>query len=122
MQAGREEEVKRLRTQISKLRHMLFESHAVLKQLSEQDAVLKAEVSRLEAVRACAETLNLEYLRNVVVKFLELVYSDAEMTEQQALVRVIQTALHFTADERERVNRAFEQQDNGWWGNLSILS
>mmetsp|Transcript_33347 Transcript_33347/g.78317 ORF Transcript_33347/g.78317 Transcript_33347/m.78317 type:complete len:185 (+) Transcript_33347:1823-2377(+) len=113
MQGRREEEVGRLRAQISKLRGMLFESHAVLKQLSEQDSALKTELASLEAVRTCAQTLNLEYLRNVLVKYLELVYTDAELSEQAALVRVIQTALHFTQSERERVDRAIEAQDSG---------
>jgi len=122
MQGRREEEVGRLRAQISKLRGMLFESHAVLKQLSEQDSALKTELASLEAVRTCAQTLNLEYLRNVLVKYLELVYTDAELSEQAALVRVIQTALHFTQSERERVDRAIEAQDSGWWGKSMSLS
>lgn len=124
MQAQRDEEHTRLRGQVTKLRRMLLESHAMLKRLNEQDGALKAEVARLNSVRACAETLNIEYLKNVMVKFLEIVFIDSEATEITALVRVIETALHFTADERERVNRAMEQGDSGmptWWAKSFML-
>jgi hypothetical protein len=140
--------------------------------LAEQDALLKAEMKRLEAVRACAETLNVEYLRNLVVKLVELVFADSEAQEmvragvlpdfwllksalpswdcalispvaeeavgsaaacvrahscppararaprQVALVRAIQTALHCTSDERERVERCIRAQEGGWWGAI----
>lgn len=73
-QAKRDEEVGRLRAQLSSLREMLRESHKVLKHLMRQEGNLKEELEQARRNNERADSLNVEYLKNVVVAFLTKVY------------------------------------------------
>lgn len=120
LQAAREEECGKLKAQVTKLRKALVESHAVLRRLTTQDQALKSELASLDELRHSAEIVNLEYLRNVMVRFLHTVYSkESDSAEQQvSLVRVIETALHFTAAERQAVEQLVQEHvsgGSGWW-------
>jgi len=121
-QAHREEEVARLRGNVSKMRRTLMESHAMLQKLHRERSELKRELAHLQSVRDCAENLHVEYLKNVTIKYLELVYTEAEVREQAALVRVIGTALHFTQDERRRVEEVLEAYESSWGITSGISS
>ena len=101
-QAKRDEEVAALRQQMRSLREMLKESHKVLKHLMRQEQLLKDELAQTRRAAKLSETLNVEYLKNIVVAFLTKVYGDASDEEHIKLARVLQTVLQFTPAESAR--------------------
>ena len=59
--------------------------------------VLKEEIRRQERNQQRAEAANLEYLKNVTLKFIE------STSEQQSLIPVMGMLLHFSPEELRRV-------------------
>ena len=113
-QAKRDEEVGKLRGQLTSLREMLKESHKVLKHLMRQEALLKDELKDTQRKNARSDNLNVEYLKNVVVAFLVKVYGDAEDEEHIKLARVLETILHFTPEDSRVVNHKIEYYSSSW--------
>ena len=69
---------------------ILHETEATNARLADQSGVLKAEIRRLEANQERKENIhNLEYLKNVIFKFVTL----APGTERQGLIPVLETML-----------------------------
>jgi hypothetical protein len=66
--------------------------------------VLKEEIRRQERNTTRADTSNLEYLKNVVLKYIE------KQQEQEQLVPVLSMLLHFSPDELHRAQVAIQQQ------------
>ena len=118
-QAKRDEEVSRLRTQLKNLREMLRESHKVLKHLMQQEQLLKEELKSTRRSNELADTLNIEYLKNVVYAFLLKVYGDADNEEHIKLARVLETILHFSPEESSRLRANIEHYESSWWHTTS---
>ena len=100
-QAGRDKEVTVLRKQKATMMRQLHEKDELLKHCAAQEALLKDEVEKAAASRV-RSTVNVEYLHNIMVKFLELEAED----EHESLVPVITTILAFSPEEIARVAAA----------------
>ena len=120
-QAKRDEEVAALRQQMRSLREMLKESHKVLKHLMRQEQLLKDELAQTRRAAKLSETLNVEYLKNIVVSFLVKVYGDADDDEHVKLARVLQTVLQFTPAESARVDEKIDAYLSSWWHRTADL-
>ena len=120
-QAKRDEEVGRLRGQLKSLRDMLKESHKVLKHLMRQEQLLKEELHETRRTNERADTLNVDYLKNVLVAFLTKVYGDADDEEHIKLARVLQTILHFSPEDTALVNEKIEYYETSWWHRTANL-
>ncbi|XP_062521388.1 GRIP and coiled-coil domain-containing protein 2-like isoform X1 [Corticium candelabrum] len=103
--------------QVEHLTGVLRETEATSMRLSEQAKVLKEEIRRLERNRARDEGVNnLEYLKNVVLKFVQSTGS-----EQEHLITVMSTLLKLSPEEKMLINEAVKgddsqttQQGSGW--------
>ena len=93
---------------------MLKESHKVLKHLMRQEQLLKDELAQTRRAAKLSETLNVEYLKNIVVSFLVKVYGDADDDEHVKLARVLQTVLQFTPAESARVDEKIDAYLSSW--------
>uniref|UniRef100_A0A4W4H9Q6 RanBD1 domain-containing protein n=1 Tax=Electrophorus electricus TaxID=8005 RepID=A0A4W4H9Q6_ELEEL len=93
----------RLSTATRSLEHMnslLHESEATNAVLMEQISVLKSELRRLERNQEREKSVaNLEYLKNVVLRFMLLPAG----SEKQALLPVIHTLLQLSPDEKSKL-------------------
>ena len=69
---------------------ILHETEATNARLADQSGLLKAEIRRLEANQDRKDNIhNLEYLKNIIYKFVTL----APGTERQGLIPVLETML-----------------------------
>ena len=69
---------------------MLHETEATNARLEDQSGLLKAEIRRLEANQDRKDNIhNLEYLKNIIFKFVTL----QPGTERQGLIPVLETML-----------------------------
>ncbi|XP_028392535.1 GRIP and coiled-coil domain-containing protein 1-like [Dendronephthya gigantea] len=106
-QAYCEAEFVMLKKQRRELEESLQEVLIREEQASEQVDVLKKEIRKLE--RNCSrENANLEYLKNVILRYL-LTESDSV---RQQMVAAISTILEFSPQEISHVKQATK----GWWG------
>ncbi|CAG8561778.1 5236_t:CDS:10, partial [Diversispora eburnea] len=79
-----------------KLQHMaemLNESEVHVQRLMEQEKILKEEIRKLDRLEK-RQDLNIEYLKNVVLKFFE-----TDSTEREHLIPVISTVLQLSPEE-----------------------
>jgi len=76
-----------------------------------QEDVLKNEIRELQRSinRGGA---NLEYLKNIVIKFAE------NSEEKEKLLPVIATILQFTPEESKRILEKWATTNSGFWGNV----
>jgi septal ring factor EnvC (AmiA/AmiB activator) len=94
--------------QIEHLTGVLHETEANSLRLTEQAKVLKDEIRRLERNQARDEGLsNLEYLKNVVLKFLQ-----TKGSEQEHLIPVMTTLLKLSPQEIQMVTQAVKGDDS----------
>ena len=120
-QAKRDEEVTRLRGQLKSLREMLKESHRVLKHLMRQEQLLKDELAETRRSNERSDSLNVDYLKNVLVAYLCKVYGDADDEEHIKLARVLQTILRFSPDEARSVDEKIAYYEASWWHRTANL-
>lgn len=86
--------------QIEHLTVLLNESEATVLRLTEQASVLKGEIRRLERNQERENAIsNMEYLKNIVYKFLTLKGGN----ERTQLVPVLTTMLKFSPEEKEQL-------------------
>lgn len=78
---------------------LLNESESNVDRLAEQTKVLKEEIRRSQR-NDKRETVNLEYLKNVVIKFLQF------REEREQLLPVVATILQFSPEELRALKRA----------------
>jgi len=88
--------------QIAHLAELLTDSESMIDRLQEQSQVLKGEIRRQENLVARADGANLEYLKNVVLKFITAV------DEREQLIPVFGMLLHFTQDELKDATKKFK--------------
>jgi chromosome segregation ATPase len=107
--------------QIAHLSELLADSENSVARLEEQSKILKLEIRRQEASVERANGTNLEYLKNVSLKFI------STEAEREQLIPVLGTLLKFTKEElanatkqyRLGVARVLQNATAGgtsWWG------
>jgi len=107
---------------IDHLTELLNESEANNLRMTEQSRVLKEEIRRLERNTEREEhAKNLEYMKNVILKFLTLTGG----TEKERLVPVLTTLLRLSPDEENHIAQLTkgeggdaEGTGSGWTGYL----
>lgn len=105
-QAFCEAELELLRKQRSELEDTIRDVHHREEQSAEQIQLLKEEIRKLERNRS-RESANLEYVKNVILRYL---LTDSDSVRQQ-MVAAISTILEFSPQELSRVKR----RSKGWW-------
>ena len=101
-----EEELNRTKYRLLNTTELLNESELNNVRLSEQVAVLKDEIRRIERNMDRAESIsNLEYLKNIVMKFFILKSSQ----ERLQLIPVLVTMLKLSPDEQAKLVRVAQQ-------------
>lgn len=105
-------------TNLKRFRELLEESEAGNILLTEQNRVLKEEIRRLERAMSRIELAqNLEYLKNVLVKFVSL---ENGSSEKRQLVSVLKTILKLNEEEESLLikdatkNDQQSQNSNTW--------
>ncbi|CAG8671242.1 18150_t:CDS:10 [Acaulospora morrowiae] len=94
--------------QLQHMAEMLNESEAHVQRLIEQEKILKEEIRKLDRLEK-RQNINVEYLKNVVLKFFETDPSDRE-----PLVPVISTILQLSPEEIQSIREnALNATDNG---------
>ncbi|UJR25264.1 hypothetical protein I4U23_006616 [Adineta vaga] len=97
-----EEEVNQLKSTLSDKNELLHESELNNKHLIEQIAFLKDEIRRLERNMERNESIsNLEYLKNIILKFFIL----KSIPERLQLIPVLVTMLKLSPDEQNQLER-----------------
>lgn len=102
-------------TNLGRLRELLEESEGANVLLTEQNRVLKEEIRRLERAMSRIELAqNLEYLKNILVKFVSLQNGSSE---KRQLVSVLKTILKLNEEEEsilvQDATRTSEPSDQG---------
>jgi len=95
-----------------KIKHLSIvcrESEQTSARLMDQNRLLKEEIRRLERNESRKESLsNLEYLKNIIIKFIKLPPSD----EKSHLIPVIGTMLQLTYDEKSALQTIAQGESN----------
>jgi len=95
-----------------KIKHLSIvcrESEQTSARLQDQNRLLKEEIRRLERNESRKESVsNLEYLKNIIIKFIKLPPSD----EKSHLVPVIDTMLQLTYDEKSALQTIAQGESN----------
>eukprot|EP00744_Colponema_vietnamica_P012217 GILI01017162.1.p2 GENE.GILI01017162.1~~GILI01017162.1.p2 ORF type:complete len:135 (+),score=52.69 GILI01017162.1:805-1209(+) len=126
MQAQRDEELNRLKKKLRETQDELHVSEERLRQQREQVATMTQQLEEMERNKKREELkekpLNLEYLKNIVLKFAES--GPTGSSEHEALLPVIFTVLEFSPEERQRVvdRRQSATSANTLFGSLSSFS
>ncbi len=101
-----EEELNKTKYRLLNTNELLNESELNNVRLSEQVALLKDEIRRIERNMDRAESIsNLEYLKNIVLKFFILKSSH----ERLQLIPVLVTMLKLSPDEQAKLVRVAQQ-------------
>jgi len=127
--AATEQTLQQLRARVQHLSELLAESESTVLQLTAQEKVLKDEIRRLDSLQGVKD-MNAEYAKNVLFKFFESPEREVGSSERergglsvttnaaataacpaalairQALVPVVATLLHLSADEVKRLRQA----------------
>ncbi|KAE8749866.1 hypothetical protein FOCC_FOCC003335 [Frankliniella occidentalis] len=113
--ARREVDISNLRKTRNKLDNTLRDMTKMLaverERHSEETLRLRESVARLERCQS-REGANLEYLKNVVLSFLET----SSPSSKQHMLNAIGAVLKFSEDELDRVRR---HSSNSWWYNAT---
>eukprot|EP01135_Chromosphaera_perkinsii_P003754 Nk52_evm14s254 gene=Nk52_evmTU14s254 len=104
--------------QVHHLRTLLMDSEQSCSRLMDQERVLKSEIRRMNLNEERNRTCNLEYLKNVLIKFLET-------GDREHLTPVLTTVLKCSKEEVERIKRAEGARTlmqptsilNSWWNS-----
>jgi len=97
-----DDELTRTKSQLVNLTEQFDETEMNNQRLTEQITFLKDEIRRLERNMDRAESIsNLEYLKNIIIKFLTLKLS----VERLQLIPVLVTMLKLTSDEQAQLVR-----------------
>ncbi|XP_015752953.1 PREDICTED: GRIP and coiled-coil domain-containing protein 1-like [Acropora digitifera] len=107
-QARREAESTAIRRQKNDLEVALRDAEIRENQLLDQANVLKEEIRKLERDRS-RESANLEYLKNIVLRFM----MSTSYSVKQQMIQAIATVLEFSPKELNQVRKV---QSATWWG------
>lgn len=98
-----EKELAAARTQLKHLSTLLADSESTCERLEEQSKVLKSEIRRQETNSERAEGANLEYLKNVIFKFI------TAQEEREHLIPALGMMLKFTKEEIADATKGFKK-------------
>jgi hypothetical protein len=102
------EESRGLAKHLDSVREQLKEADADRHRLSKQAVLLKEQLRESQAlIQRSQQTHNVEYIKNITVKYLE--------TKDQTLLRALSIALQISPEEMARVERG---QAKGWVGSF----
>jgi len=107
-QARREAESSAIRRQKNELEVALRDAEIRAEKLMDQANVLKEEIRKLERDRS-RESANLEYLKNIVLRFM----MSTSYSVKQQMITAIATILEFSPKELNQVRKV---QSGTWWG------
>lgn len=107
-QARREAESTAIRRQKNELEAALRDSELRGDKLMDQANVLKEEIRKLERDRS-RESANMEYLKNIVLRFM----MSTSYSVKQQMITAIATILQFSPRELNQVRKV---QSGTWWG------
>jgi chromosome segregation ATPase len=110
LQSMKEVEVQSLRQRVALLEHENGELERTAQLHEAQERALKEQIRELDRSKT-RETVNVDYLKNVVVKYMET-------EEHDRLVPVIATLLHLTPEEIARINDA--RRRRSWSGLFAV--
>ncbi|XP_062513201.1 GRIP and coiled-coil domain-containing protein 1-like [Corticium candelabrum] len=110
-QSKRESEIKTMRQERLELEQSLREAREREERHADQLVLLKEEIRKLERDRS-RETANLEYLKNIVFRFMK---SDSRSPGFRQMTSAIMTILKFSPKEVEEVNKFH----SSWWYSAS---
>ena len=115
MQAAREEELVALKTALAQAQDSVREGDEMMRLHNLQETALKKEIRELERTKK-RDGANLEYLKNIVLKYMET-------QEHDKLLPVLTTILQFSPEEVAKVQEArTAQQGSGLWGYVRVYS
>jgi predicted RNase H-like nuclease (RuvC/YqgF family) len=97
-----------MRREIRELQGSVLDAHEKATLLEEQSNKLKEEIRRLER-NIRREGANLEYLKNVLVKFM------CKEIGQDQMLLAIATMLQFSPGELNDVKQKISAQSRTWW-------
>lgn len=101
MQKLKEEEISKCKTKIAHLFQELKDSQTNEKLLSQQIQFLKEEIRNLQRGKK-RETVNLEYLKNIIFKFITT-------KEDEKLLPVLCELLQFSPEESKEAERVMKE-------------
>lgn len=104
----RDQDLAFLSSQVESLKEVVAEYEKHEEQTKSQVQLLKEQIKRLET-NIRRETHNLEYLKNLVVKFLE-----CDIKKARQMLPAIFTVLEFSAEEKKKIEAVW--QNAGTWG------
>lgn len=116
---------------LDQLNELLKESESNNSLLTEQNRLLKEEVRRLErSIERTEIAKNLEYFKNILIKFLSFENNTSDGNERTQLVPVLKTILKLSKEEEIKLKnfatfmqdaKQFNGQSNGPKSNWSIF-
>ena len=116
---------------LDQLNELLKESESNNSLLTEQNRLLKEEVRRLErSIERTEIAKNLEYFKNILIKFLSFENNTSDGSERTQLVPVLKTILKLSKEEEIKLKnfatfmqdaKQFNAQSNGPKSNWSIF-
>jgi len=104
-QAENDNRCQQLQDSIHNLKEQVNQKNSRIDQLRQQEASLKAQVRDLQGSSQRAST-DVEYIKNVVVKYMELHCIDNADPRQLQLVPLIENLLEFTPEDVRKVRHA----------------
>ena len=106
----KDEELNKYRNRLVELQEAAEEAQSHSQLHLRQIQLLQEEIRKLERGKT-RETENLEYLKNIVLKYMET-------NDTDALLPVIGTILHFSPEEKLQIQRSRKGTFGNWklWG------
>jgi len=103
-QANRDTEMQAFHSEQKSLRKKLQKCRAELQKRERQCKKYERAFTELDRSKK-RSVINIDYLKNVIVQFLQM--SDSLTEEQTTLIPVIATILQFSATDRKRIDRSY---------------
>ena len=116
IQATRDVEISEYRRNIQALQQKIEEHELREEQLKKMEQQLRSQIEHLEKLYSNGSGPNLEYLKNVLCKFLETVNDDKNDAMRLKLFHVIATILDMSPQEQEQIVQKWKEADNGSTG------
>eukprot|EP00658_Telonema_sp_P-2_P085226 TRINITY_DN9675_c0_g1_i12.p1 TRINITY_DN9675_c0_g1~~TRINITY_DN9675_c0_g1_i12.p1 ORF type:complete len:394 (-),score=106.17 TRINITY_DN9675_c0_g1_i12:222-1403(-) len=118
-QAANEHDSLMLRDQLQQSQQELGDKCTYLQQVRQRESELKAEVRELTARVSRAEGLDMEYLKNVMVKYMQSRHAEEQ---QKMMIPLLAKMLHFTPEDHRAVYSVFSEDSSSSIGNMSSLA
>eukprot|EP00656_Telonema_subtile_P008090 TRINITY_DN13794_c0_g1_i3.p1 TRINITY_DN13794_c0_g1~~TRINITY_DN13794_c0_g1_i3.p1 ORF type:complete len:462 (+),score=154.93 TRINITY_DN13794_c0_g1_i3:115-1500(+) len=127
-QAANDRDHQVLKLQLQRAEAQLDEKGVQFKETKQREAALKAQVRELATQASRGEGVDMEYLKNVVVKYMQARNSEEQ---QKMMVSMLANMLHFTPEDLRVVHNAFLPVDSasnvtslvgGDWSSVNPLS